>query len=166
LALEYLLIPLIVTSLFQKSYPDEDVALRSIETVAHLKSGGSAEFLSWLGGQPLSIVFANQYAKYWRVHCAKPHNNPKKDIEYLALYQKTRYCQFQTGSLLRNKYLNHRTKKTEYTQLRPFEFITRFIEHIPEKGFRPIRYFGFLANRVRGKFLSLVHMHCLTMNQT
>jgi len=115
-----------------------------------------------LGGQPLSIVFANQYAKYWRVHCAKPHNNPKKDIEYLGRYIKrpaianSRLVHY-SGTALTFKYLNHRTKKTEYTQLHSFEFITRFIEHIPEKGFRLIRYFGFLANRVRGKLLPLVH---------
>ncbi|MBC8550993.1 MAG: transposase, partial [Candidatus Brocadiales bacterium] len=28
----------------------------------------------------------SQYDKYWRVHCAKPHKNPKKDIEYLGRY--------------------------------------------------------------------------------
>ena len=115
-----------------------------------------------LGEQSLSTVFANQYAKYWRVHCAKPHKNPKKDIEYLGRYIKrppianSRLTHYSGTSLI-FKYLNHRTKQNEYTQLHPFDFITRFIQHIPEKGFRLIRYFGFLANRVRGKLLPIVY---------
>ncbi|WP_440866502.1 transposase [Symbiopectobacterium purcellii] len=34
--------------------------------------------------------------------------------------------------------------------------ILRLIKHIPEKHFRMVRYFGFLANRVVGKLLPLV----------
>lgn len=132
---------------------------------------GLLNYYPELDGQPLATVFANQYAKYWRVHCAKPNNNPKKDIEYLGRYIKrpaianSRLLHYSgTGFVF--KYFNHSTKKTEYTQLHPFELITRFIEHIPEKGFRLIRYFGFLANRVRGKLLPLVHALFKTMNQT
>ena len=115
-----------------------------------------------MGGQSLSAVFSREYAKYWRVHCARPHNNPKKDIEYLGRYIKrpaianSRLLHYN-GHALVFKYLNHRTKKTEYTELHPFDFITRFIQHIPEKGFRLIRYGGFLANRVRGVLLPIVY---------
>lgn len=124
---------------------------------------GLLNYCSETSSQLLSSVFANQYAKYWRVHCAKPHNNPKKDIEYLGRYIKrpaianSRLLHYN-GTGLTFKYLNHRTKQNEYTQLHPFEFITRFTDHIPEKGFRLIRYFGFLANRIRGKILPLVQV--------
>jgi len=37
------------------------------------------------------------------------------------------------------------------------QFIARFIQHIPDTGFRMIRYYGFLANRVRGKLLPIVY---------
>ena len=37
------------------------------------------------------------------------------------------------------------------------EFIARFITHIPDIGFRMIRYYGFLSNRLRGTLLPLVH---------
>ena len=37
------------------------------------------------------------------------------------------------------------------------EFIERFIQHIPEKGFRMIRYYGFLSNAVRGKLLPKIY---------
>jgi hypothetical protein len=32
-----------------------------------------------LENQSLPAVLAQQYTKYWQVHCAKPHNNPKKE---------------------------------------------------------------------------------------
>jgi len=37
------------------------------------------------------------------------------------------------------------------------DFIGRFVQHIPDVNFRMIRYYGFLANRVRGQLLPLVH---------
>ncbi|MGR3962660.1 transposase [Vibrio lentus] len=37
-----------------------------------------------------------------------------------------------------------------------WRLIKRLIQHIPEKNFRMIRYFGFLANRVVGNKLSKV----------
>ena len=37
------------------------------------------------------------------------------------------------------------------------KFIGRFVQHIPDANFRMIRYYGFLANRVRGKLLPLVY---------
>jgi Putative transposase len=36
------------------------------------------------------------------------------------------------------------------------EFIGRFIQHIPDGGFRMIRFYGALANRVRGKLLPII----------
>ena len=36
-------------------------------------------------------------------------------------------------------------------------FIGRFVRHIPDANFRMIRYYGFLANAVRGKLLPVVY---------
>ena len=38
-----------------------------------------------------------------------------------------------------------------------FEFIARFISHIPDQHFKGVRYYGWLANRVRSKKLPLVY---------
>ena len=114
-----------------------------------------------LGKESILSVLSEQYTKYWQVHCAKPHKNPKKDIEYLGRYIKrpaianSRLVHYNGTSLL-FKFLNHRNQKTQYLELHPFEFIERFIQHLPDKGFRLIRYFGFLANRLRGTLLPLV----------
>ena len=66
--------------------------------------------------QSISSMLAPQYVKYWQVHCAKPHKNTKKDIEYLGRSTKrpaianSRLVHYNGSSLL-FKLLNHRTKK-------------------------------------------------------
>ncbi|RLM52899.1 IS91 family transposase, partial [Halobellus sp. Atlit-31R] len=54
------------------------------------------------------------------------------------------------------RFLDHRTGQHESLKLSQHELILRLIKHIPEKHFRMIRYFGFLANRVVSKQLPLV----------
>ncbi len=54
-------------------------------------------------------------------------------------------------------YLNHRNARTESLILSPEALIERMIEHIPDKHFRMIRYFGFLSNRRRSKMLPKVY---------
>ncbi|PAV06448.1 hypothetical protein CBG25_06020 [Arsenophonus sp. ENCA] len=51
------------------------------------------------------------------------------------------------------RFLNHRTHHHENLELPQRELILRLIKHIPEKHFRMVRYFGFLANRVVGTLL-------------
>ena len=48
----------------------------------------------------------------------------------------------------------------EDLELSQKELILRLIKHIPEKHFRMVRYFGFLANRVVGRQLPLVSAQC------
>jgi hypothetical protein len=113
-------------------------------------------------GEDLYALFDTQYKKHWIVHLAKPHKNPIKDIKYLGRYLKrppiasARLAHYNGSEVLFN-YLNHRTKQTNYKCLDIFDFITRFIQHIPPKGFRLIRYAGFLSNRSRGKLLPMVN---------
>ena len=61
------------------------------------------------------------------------------------------------GKTVTFNYLNHRNQKYQNATFDTNEFIHRFIQHIPDKGFRMIRYYGFLANRVRGKLLPVVY---------
>lgn len=61
------------------------------------------------------------------------------------------------GNTIKFRFLNHRNSKHQDLELTMDEFIERFIQHIPEKGFRMIRYYGFLANAVRGKLLPKIY---------
>lgn len=107
--------------------------------------------------------FLNQlYKKYWVVNCSKPSDNPKHNISYLGGYIKrppiaeSKLLHYD-GNEIVFKYLDHNTKTYRRFTLTTEEFIARFIQHIPDVGFRMIRYYGFLANRVRGKLLPLVY---------
>jgi len=114
--------------------------------------------------EDINILFDKQYKKHWHVHCAKPHKNPKKDIEYLGRYLKrpaianSRLVHYNGNDVLFS-YLNHKTKKEQIRTCDIFEFIHRFTQHIPEKNFRMIRYYGFLSNALRGKLLPIVNQY-------
>jgi len=53
-------------------------------------------------------------------------------------------------------YLNHINSRIESLILSPEALIERMIEHISDKHFKMIRYFGFLSNRRRGEMLPKV----------
>lgn len=103
-----------------------------------------------------------QYNKYWNVHFAKPTSNAWRTISYLGRYIKRppiaqSRLEHYDGKKVTFNYLNHKTKKHQKETYSTEDFIDRFTQHIPDKGFRVIRYYGILANRVRGKLLPIVY---------
>ena len=102
------------------------------------------------------------YNKTWVVHLSKQSNNLRFTVEYLGRYLKrppigeTRIKEYD-GRLVTFEYLDHYTETKQIMTLPVLEFIARLISHIPDKHFRNIRYYGFLANRVRGKLLPAVY---------
>jgi hypothetical protein len=102
------------------------------------------------------------YQKTWIVYCSKPSDNPKHTINYLARYVKRpaiaeSKLKHYDGNDVVFRYLDHTTKTYRQFKLTAEEFIGRFVQHIPDKHFRMIRYYGFLAHRVRGKWLPIVY---------
>jgi hypothetical protein len=59
--------------------------------------------------------------------------------------------------------LNHRDGQHRVAVYEKDEFIARLMEHIPDKHFRMINFYGFLANRVRGQWLPKIYA---LLNQT
>jgi len=107
------------------------------------------------------------YKKTWIVHCALPNSNYKYNLEYFGRYTKRppiaeSKLKHYSGEDIVFSFKNHRTGKHEDKSMNIFAFIAKFIQHIPEQGFRMIRYYGFLANRVRGALLKIVY---LALNQ-
>lgn len=101
------------------------------------------------------------FQKTWIVHFAKPTKTPKQTIEYLGRYitrpplAMSRLKHYD-GATVTFEYLDHKSKKHRLKTCDGMDFVARFIQHIPEKGFRMIRYYGFLANRVRSTLLPKV----------
>lgn len=86
----------------------------------------------------------------------------KVNVNYLGRYLKrppigeTRIKAYD-GQFVTFEYLDHYTETKQLTILAVSDFIARLITHIPDKHFRMIRYYGFLATRVRGKLLPKVY---------
>jgi len=102
------------------------------------------------------------YQKTWVVHLNKQSNNRKATIEYLGKYLKrpplgeSRLKSYD-GKQVVFEYLDHYTDTTQIVSLSARDFLAKLIAHIPDRYFRNIRYYGFLANRVRGKLLPIVY---------
>ena len=99
--------------------------------------------------------------KPWIVHVAKSTPNPMRTISYLGRYLRrppiaqSRLRHYDGKQVVFN-FMNHKSNKHQNFFCSTEEFIRRFTQHIPKKHFRMIRYYGFLANRVRGEKLLLV----------
>ncbi len=102
-----------------------------------------------------------QYRRQWNVHFAETSKDHTHNIQYLGSYIKRppislSRLKHYDGAEVKFQYFDHYTKTKKTLLLSAFEFIARFIQHIPEKHFRMINYYGFLANRVRGQLLPKV----------
>lgn len=97
----------------------------------------------------------------WNVQLSKPSDNMKINIDYLGKYLKrppigeSRILAYN-GTSVTFKFFDHHSNQYDVFTLPVLEFIARLIRHIPDKNFRMIRYYGFLANRVRSIYLPRV----------
>ena len=97
----------------------------------------------------------------WVVYAKPPFGGPEHVLQYLARY--THRVAISNHRLLSvnesevrfrwRDYKNHNKKRT--MTLTGEEFLRRFLQHVLPKGFPRIRYFGWLANRKRGRLLPL-----------
>ncbi len=138
-----------VITLFRSEFKTDRLKLPP--DLLHLKS--YAAFNSWLNVH---------YQKTWVVHLNKQSNNRKANIEYLGKYLKRpplgeSRLKSYNGKDVSFEYLDHYTDTTQTVSLPARDFLARLIAHIPDRYFRNIRYYGFLANRVRGKLLPIVY---------
>jgi hypothetical protein len=138
-----------IISLLRREF--KEGRLRLPPHLVHIKSYDT--FCSWT---------SQFYNKTWVVHLKEQSDNMKANVDYLGKYLKrppigeTRIKKYD-GSFVTYEYLDHYTKTTHIMTLPVLDFIARLISHIPDKNFRNIRYYGFLANRVRGRLLPIVY---------
>lgn len=102
------------------------------------------------------------YNVSWVVHLTEQSQDKKQNINYLGKYLKrppigeTRIKNYD-GETVTFDYLDHYTDTTKTMTLPVMDFIGRLVSHTPDINFRLIRYYGFLANRVRGELLPVVY---------
>src|SRR5260370_4171583 len=100
-------------------------------------------------------------SKEWIVYAKRPFGGPEQVLGYLASYthriaiSERRIIAFD-GDHVRFLYKDYRDGDREKAmELDVHEFLRRFLLHFLPKRFVRIRYFGFLANRVRARSLAL-----------
>ena len=112
-----------------------------------------AAFNAWL--TPL-------YQKEWVVYAKPPWNGPQQALKYLARYThrvaiaNSRLELIDQGQITFG-YKDYRRQHRQRTMtLAATEFIRRFLMHVVPRGFKRIRYYGFLANTHRSKQLAKI----------
>ena len=111
-------------------------------------------------GMKKSIAASNQRSKqdlppFLSQVRIKPED--EKGIENLSQYiirntfsnSTIKYVE-RTETVLYSSKMSHGKNKKNFQVFDPLEFIAAIIEHIPEKSFQLIRYYGFYLNRMRG----------------
>ncbi|MEK6845981.1 MAG: transposase, partial [Nanoarchaeota archaeon] len=102
----------------------------------------------------------SHYQKTWNVFLQHTQKGAKATVSYLGRYLKrppiaeTRIIAYD-GNLVTFRFLDHYTDTNKLKTLTALDFIKMLITHIPDKHFKMIRYYGFLAFRVRNKYLKL-----------
>lgn len=95
--------------------------------------------------------------KYWHVYMSKKTVGGRNTARYLGRYLKkppiatSRLAHYNGGASMSFRYLGHNTGETAAETLTQRELVARLKQHIPEKFFKMVRYFGFLASRVWGR---------------
>lgn len=107
---------------------------------------------------------------YWHVYMSKKTADGKNTVKYQGRYLKktpiagSRLAHYADGGALSFRYQDHNTGEQATETLTLREIVARLKQHILEKFFRMVRYFGFLANRVCGEKLPLFYS-ALGMNK-
>ena len=139
-----------ITKLFRDNFKSEN--LTPYPQVKH-HFNNLTSFNKWLD---------KHYQKTWNVFLQKTQNGAKITANYLGKYLKkpplaeTRIKSYD-GESVSFIFLDHYSKTHQTKTMPVFDFIKAIISHIPDKYFRMIRYFGFLANRVRTHYLKLLN---------
>ena len=96
----------------------------------------------------------------WVVYAKQPFDKPSHLYRYLGRYiNRIAIANHRIKSIEGNKvsfsYLDNKSNTEKIMVLPAHEFIRRFLSHVLPKGFRRIRYFGFLVNSLRKASLTL-----------
>lgn len=129
-----------------------------------LKKRWRAILLTKLSGYIDSSFKKMLFKLKWYVHLGIRLVNPAITCKYIGRYTKrpviaeSRIINYD-GTFVTFFYEERQAwgwKKKEYCTFTWEEFISRLIQHIPQKQFKMIRYYGILANSVRKKYQKIV----------
>lgn len=134
-------------------------ALKPLYTEGQLTLAGRCRELA--EPKPWRRLMAALREKDWVVYAKEPIQEPQHVLKYLARYvyrvaiSNHRLVALENGQVtFRFKDYKRRGELRTRT-LEAVEFLRRLMLHVPPRGFQRVRYYGFLANRVRQQKLAL-----------
>lgn len=109
------------------------------------------------------LFFNNLYSKEWVVYSKKAFKSPEHVIRYLGRYthrvaiSESRIIDFdKVAKTVTFKWKDYRdNNKQKLMTISVIEFMRRFLLHILPDGFRKIRQYGLLSNRIRSKSIKV-----------
>ena len=116
--------------------------------------------------EDLKLLLENLKYIPWVVHSQAPgdgKNNPQHMIRYLSRYVNKTAVSDKRVRKLENRnvhlsYVDRKKMKSKIEILSEELFLKRLVLHILPKGFKKIRFYGFMANRYRKNMLALCKM--------
>ncbi len=114
-----------------------------------------------LAGAKAFAAFLEEQKKGWVVYAKPPFGGPEHVLQYLARYtHRVAISNHRIVSIDEShvtfQWKDYAHNNQQCTTPLPHEdFLRRFLQHILPKGLPRIRYFGWLANRRRGRLLPL-----------
>jgi hypothetical protein len=96
----------------------------------------------------------------WVVYAKRPFASPERVVKYLASYthrvaiSKKRLRSLTNSEVTFSARARGKKRKKRLVRLSPEQFVQRFLLHVIPKGFRRIRYYGFLYNERRTENLT------------
>lgn len=138
--------------------------IKQLYDTGALKFPGNTAKLGTLSGFNRLIKTISN--KKWSGYAKSPCSGPQKVLEYLGSYthrvaiSNYRIKSFEHGKVVftwRDRAQNNTLKEMT---LDAVEFIRRFLLHVLPKGFKKIRYFGFLSPRYKKQNIKLIRQLC------
>lgn len=147
-----------ITRLLSRKYPE-------LVIPAELAAEGS-------GRREWNRFLDTHYRRGWNVNVSRVMDNATHVAVYFGSYLKkppvpmSRLEHYAGQDEIGLRYNSHRTKQEEYLVMSGDEFMERFSWHVADKGFRMVRYYGFLSPSKRRLLEEVVYVITETVRKT
>lgn len=118
------------------------------------------------------IASWTHYRRGWNVNVSRVMDNATHVAAYFGSYLKkppvtmSRLEHYAGQDEIGLRYNSHRTRREEYLVMSGDEFMERFSWHVTDKGFRMVRYYGFLSPVRRRLLEEVVYAITETVRKT
>jgi len=121
--------------------------------------GNTAQYES---RKAFDLLIKSAFKAKWIAYAKRPFAGPEQVLEYLGRYthriaiSNNRIKSIDNGKVIFTYRDRANDNELKTMTVSANEFIRRFLLHVLPEGFMKIRYFGFLANKNKGKAIELI----------